>query len=74
MGSRPDQLRHIPICLALVSGSFCPSQAQGESTLADVVGLLDTDSIEERDGTCSSVPTMGPATCPQQPGPAKLMT
>lgn len=71
---RPHQLRYIPICLALVLGSFCPLQTQGQVALVAVVGLLDTDSIEERDGTRPSVPTVGTATCPQEPGPAKLMT
>lgn len=39
-----------------------------------VVGLLDAGSIEEKDGTRPSVPTVGSAACPQQHGLVKLMT
>lgn len=40
LASRPCQLRHVPICPVLISGSFCPSQTQGQVCTGGCGGTL----------------------------------
>lgn len=73
LGSGSHQLRHIPICLTLVSGSFCCSQIEGQ-VCAGSCGGTPGHSIEEKRNLPSVLTMKGvpiKAAHPQQPGPAK---